>query len=141
MFCPEEATVNPVPPAKKPTAPVIELAEVTPVLAIAPAPEIDMPVPAVKPMLVRAEEVELRSDKLLAIRSESPVACLLLKVVQSTDERYPFTEPVEVGIEIVFTLRERGVEKVKALSFELNVVQFAEVKSPLLEAEAEGRLK
>ncbi len=92
MFCPEEATVSPVPPARKPTAPVIELFEVTPEFAIAPAPEIVIPVPAENPMFVRAVEVELRSDKLLAIKSERPVACLLLKVVQSAGGKSPLLE-------------------------------------------------
>ena len=54
--------------------------------------------------------------------------CLPLKVVQSVELKYPFTEVVATGIEIVFVVLTKGLEKVSTFSFPLNVVQSVEDK-------------
>ena len=57
------------PVAPETEMPVPGTLEVTPVLAMAPAAEILMPVLGEKPILVLAEEVEVRSERLLAATS------------------------------------------------------------------------
>ena len=85
-----------------------------------------------------------------AIRVDAPlvpvvvkviVPCLLLNVVQSAEDKYPFTEVVATGIEIVFTVLTKGEENVNTDSLALKVVQFAELKAPRLVADAVGILK
>ena len=61
---------------------------------------------------------------------------LLLKSVQLVELKYPSTPPVAWGIEIVFTERERGAEKVRADSLLLKVVQSVEERQPVTEPEA-----
>jgi hypothetical protein len=50
-------------------------------------------------------------------------------------------EPEATGIDIVFTERLNGEEKVNADSLELNVVQSVELNAPLFVADAVGKLK
>ena len=61
-----------------------------------------------------------------------------MNVVQSVEVKYPFTDPVAAGIEIVLVALLNGDEKVNALSLLLNVVQSVEVKYPLTELVAAG---
>ena len=66
---------------------------------------------------------------------------LLLKVFQSVELKYPSTDVVATGIEIVLVVLTKGEENVNADSLPLNVVQSALLNAPLLEADAVGTFK
>jgi hypothetical protein len=68
------------------------------VAVVAGAKEEDAWVAAVpRPRFVLAEETELRSARLLVATRYDPAGCLLLKVFQSVDERYPLL-PAEAWV-------------------------------------------
>ena len=69
------------------------------------------------------------------------VPCLLLNVVQSALDKYPLTDVVAAGIDIVFVVLTNGELNVKTLSFPLNVVQSALDNAPRLVALAVGTFK
>jgi hypothetical protein len=66
------------------------------------------------------------------------VPCLLLKVFQSVDDRYPSTDVVATGIEIVLVVLTKGEENVNTDSLLLNVLQSVDDNAPLLVADAVG---
>ena len=67
--------------------------------------------------------------------------CLPLKVVQSVEVKYPFTDVVAAGILIVFIALLNGEENVKADSLLLNALQSADDNAPRLVADAVGTFK
>lgn len=56
--------------------------------------------------------------------------CLLLKVVKSAEAKYPFTEVVAAGIDIVPLVLTKGELKVKADCFALNIAKSVANKYP-----------
>ena len=66
---------------------------------------------------------------------------LLLKVFQSVEVKYPLTEVVAAGIDIVFVVLTNGLENVKALSLLLKVDQSVELNAPRFVALAVGTFK
>jgi hypothetical protein len=66
---------------------------------------------------------------------------VIVPVAELTDIPVPADKETTPMFVMVFPFLFKPVEKVKAFSFELKVVQLEAVRSPLLDAEAEGRLK
>jgi hypothetical protein len=65
---------------------------------------------------------------------------LALNVVQSVELKYPFTLPVEAGIDTVLVFLASGAEKVITFSLPLKVVQSVEDRYPAMLPEDVGTL-